>query len=565
MSSGIVTAIVPSTRSERLTTKGLDMVRMTRRTALVGGLAAVAAGGSLSACGSSSSPEEVQQANSGVELPTYTKYEGVTPDWVGDDVLLDGFKQFPADPVVGVEEPPGDGTPISFITNIPGAIPPQRESNPFWTALEEKIGSELHIEMAPNADYGTKFQTKIASGDLPDLINIPTNTSDLPGLLEATCMDLTEHVAGDAISKYPYLANLGPEYWKGCVANGAIYGVPVPRLFSRNFSLLTRRDLLEKVGIEPDVQPETWDELVDLCTELTDAKGGRWALTTMPGNLANMAAGVPNEWQRAEDGTFTHFIEHENMAASLEAQLQLWEAGVVNPDAYTANSSTKKEWFTGGNAAIDFDSFVAWTQYESASASVEDFSVGGIVAPSYQGAEPLTWLGGALNNITGFNADSEHSVETLLAVANWFAAPFGTAEYLFKKYGTEGEQYELDGTDPIPTERGVLETGIGLQYICDAPMAYYFPGDPGVPERQYAVQEKMSQNLSKNAAYGLYSETLDQKGGDLTSPVWDAMSQMAQGKRSISELPDVVKTWQDAGGTKAAEELAEAYEASGIE
>ena len=128
------------------------MVRMTRRTALVGGLAAVAAGGSLSACGSSSSPEEVQQANSGVELPTYTKYEGVTPDWAGDDVLLDGFKQFPADPVVGVEEPPGDGTPISFITNIPGAIPPQRESNPFWKALEEKIGSELHIEMAPNAD-----------------------------------------------------------------------------------------------------------------------------------------------------------------------------------------------------------------------------------------------------------------------------------------------------------------------------------------------------------------------------------------------------------------------------
>ena len=75
----------------------------------------------------------------------------------------------------------------------------------------------------------------------------------------------------------------------------------------------------------------------------------------------------------------------------------------------------------------------------------------------------------------------------------------------------------------------------------------------------------MSQNLSKNAAYGLYSETLDQKGGDLTSPVWDAMSQMAQGKRSLSELPDVVKTWQDAGGKKAAEELAEAYEASGIE
>ena len=541
------------------------MVQMTRRTALVGGLAAFATGGSLSACSSGGSTEEVQQANSTVELPTYTKFEGVTPDWAGDEVLLDGFREYPAEPVVGVQEPPGDGKPISFITNIPGAIPPQMPDNPYWQALNEKIGSELVIEMAPNADYGTKFQTKIASGDLPDLINIPTTTPDLPGLLEATCMDLTEHVAGDAISAYPYLANLGPEYWRGCVAGGAIYGVPVPRMFARNQSILTRRDLLEEIGVDPDIQPATWDEFVELCKELTDPRAGRWALTTMPGNLANMAAGIPNEWQRAEDGTFTFFIEHEAMTASLEAQLQLWEAGVVNPDAYTANSSTKKEWFSGGTAAMDFDSFVAWNQYEAAAVGDETFSVGSIVAPSYQGAEAIQWLGGALNNITGFNASSDHSVETLLAVANWFAAPFGTAEYLFKKYGTEGAQYELEGTDPIPTSQGVLETGIGQQYISDAPMPYYFPGDTSVPERQYAAQERMAEHLSTDASYGLYSETLDQKGGDLTSPVWDAMSQMAQGNRSISELPDVVATWREDGGAQAAEELAAAYEASGIE
>lgn len=540
------------------------MVQMTRRTAMLGGLSALAAGGALTACSSGQSAGDAQQANATVELPTYTKYEGVTPDWAGDEIRLDGFTKYPAEPTVGVEEPPGDGTPISFITNIPGAIPPQLDANPFWQALNQKIGSDLVIEMAPNADYGTKFQTKIASGDLPDLINIPTSTPDLPGLLEATCMDLTEHVSGDAIAAYPYLANLGPDYWRGCVAGGAIYGVPVPRMFSRNMPILTRRDLFEKAGVEPDTQPETWDELVELCKELTDTKGNRWALTTMPGNLANMAAGVPNEWQRTEDGTFTHFIEHEGMAASLEAQLQLWEAGVVNPDAYTANSSTKKEWFSGGKAAMDFDSFVAWNQYEATGVDDENFSVGGIVAPSYQGAEPMHWLGAPLNNITGFNADSEHSVETLLAVANWFAAPFGTAEYLFTKYGSEGEQYELAGTDPIPTGKGVLETGIGLQYICDSPMAYYFPGDATVPERQYAVQELMAENLSQNAAYGLFSPTLDEKGGDLTSPVWDAMSQMAQGNRSISELPDVVETWRKDGGAKAAEELAAAYEASEV-
>lgn len=537
------------------------MVQITRRTAMLGGAAALAGSGIVTACSSENSTE-AQSKNSGVELPTYTAFEGVDPDWPGDDVLLDGFKKYPADPVVGIEEPPGDGKDISFVTNIPGAIPPQMGDNPFWQALNKKLGSELHIDMAPNADYETKFQTTIASGDLPDIINIPMGTPDLPGLLSSTCMDLSEHLVGDAISKYPYLANLGPDYWRGCIAEGAIWGVPVPRMMSRNFSILTRRDLLTGRGIEADVQPKTWDELVDICKEMTRPEKNTWALTSNPANIAHMAVGIPNGWHRAEDGTFTHYIEHEDMPASLEAQIELYEAGVLNPDSFTANASTKKEWFSGGAAAMDYDSYVAWTQYEAANVDVDDFSVGGIVAPSYQGAEPVQWLGAALNNITGFNADSSHSPETLLAVANWFAAPFGTAEYLINKYGMEGEQYKLRGTDPAPTSRGVQEVGIGLQYICDAPMAFYFPGDPGVPERQYAVQKSTADILSRDDSYGLYSTTRDQKASELESPVWDAMNQMVQGRRPVSEYSAVAKKWRDGGGAKIAEELAEAYDAA---
>ena len=537
------------------------MVQITRRTALLGGAAAIGTCGSLAACSSGESAEDMQAANSRVELPTYTPFEGVDPDWPGDDVLLSGFSSYPSEPVVGIDSPPGDGEVISFVTNIPGAIPPQMSDNPFWQALNEKLGSELQIDMAPNADYETKFQTTIASGELPDMINVPMTTPDLPGLLSSTCMDLTEHLAGDAISQYPYLANLGPDYWRGCVAEGAIWGVPVPRLISRNFSILTRRDLLEARGIEPDTQPESWEELVALCKEMSRPEENTWALTSNPANIAHMAVGIPNGWHRHDDGTFTHYIEHEDMTASLEAQILLHEAGVLNPDSFTANSSTKKEWFNGGAVAMDYDSFVAWTQYESSNVEVGDFSVGGIVAPSYQGAEPVQWLGAALNNITAFSADSSHAAETLLAVANWFAAPFGTAEYLMNKYGVEGEQYELDGTDPAPTSRGVQEVGIGLQYICDAPMSFYFPGQPEVADRQYSIQQRTADRLSHDDSYGLYSPTRDQRASELETPVWDAMNEMVQGRRSVSEYDDVVSTWREGGGAQIAEELAEAYEA----
>jgi putative aldouronate transport system substrate-binding protein len=95
-------------------------------------------------------------------------------------------------------------------------------------------------------------------------------------------------------------------------------------------------------------------------------------------------------------------------------------------------------------------------------------------------------------------------------------------------------------------------------------MAFYFPGKPDVPERQYGVQERMSQNLSKDDSVGLFSSTKDQKAAELESPVWDAMNQMVMGRRSVSEYADVVTTWRENGGAQIAEELATAYENSGI-
>ena len=50
-----------------------------------------------------------------------------------------------------------------------------------------------------------------------------------PELLRAKFADLTEHLSGDAVKEYPFLANLPTESWRTCVFNGGIYGLPVPR------------------------------------------------------------------------------------------------------------------------------------------------------------------------------------------------------------------------------------------------------------------------------------------------------------------------------------------------
>src|SRR5690349_7996197 len=303
---------------------------VSRRSFLGGGLAAaaVAVTGTPLLAGCASDKKTTAAANAAVKLPTYVKYGEVKPDLPGTDVVLDGFLKYPANPVKAITDAPGDGKPITFMTNIPGAIPPAADQNQFWQEVNKRLGSELQISMASNDEYKDKFATRIAGGDLPDILNIPTDTPQIPGLVKSKCLDLTEHLSGDAIKKYPFLANIPADYWKGCVFNGAIYGVPVPRGMSRTSGVLYREDLLTAKGIR-DPAPKNFEEFFALARELTAAKQNKWAWTRVPLSTLRQMLGVPNVWSE-EGGKFSSSYEHPANTEALESARKMVAAGVIN-------------------------------------------------------------------------------------------------------------------------------------------------------------------------------------------------------------------------------------------
>ncbi|GAA1584947.1 extracellular solute-binding protein [Kribbella karoonensis] len=536
---------------------------VSRRSFLGGGLAAaaVAVTGTPLLAGCASDKKNTAAANAAVKLPTYVKYGEVKPDLPGTDVVLDGFLKYPASPVKAITDVPGDGKPITFMTNIPGAIPPAADKNQFWQEVNKRLGSELQISMASNDEYKDKFATRIAGGDLPDILNIPTDTPQIPGLVKSKCMDLTEHLSGDAAKKYPFLANIPTEYWKGCVFNGAIYGVPVPRGMSRTSLPLYRTDLLAAKGIT-DPAPKNFQEFFDLCKEMTSAKDNRWAWTRVPLSYLRMMLGLPNNWKE-DGGKFTSMYEADANTEALEAARKLVAAGVVNPDAFNDKASARKQWFNGGIAAFDYDSFVAWNQYYNDNTAGPAFGVNMLDVPGFAGGQGKPWMGAALNNVTSFNKDSKHSAETLLKIANWMAAPFGTEEYLFRKYGVAGRHYTLQGTDPVPTKVGTVETGIGLQYISDSTLALYWAGKPDVPQKQHAIQAKIADRLVYDASYGLYSDTSSKKSAQLVKSMNDLENQIVQGKKPVSDWAAGVKTFLSSGGEKIRGELQDAFATAG--
>ena len=535
---------------------------VSRRTFLGGGLAAaaVAVTGTPLLAGCASDKKNSAAVNAAVKLPAYQKYGAIKPDLPGNDKVLDAFLKYPANPVKAITDKPGDGQPISFITNIPGAIPPAADNNQFWQAVNERLGSELQISMASNDEYPDKLATRIAGGDLPDLINIPPTTVQIPGLLKAKAMDLTEQLSGDGVLKYPFLANIPTVYWKGCVFNGAIYGVPVPRGMSRTTLPLYREDLLAAKGIK-DPAPKNFEEFLALAQEMTAAKANKWAWTKPPLPYLRQMIGLPNQWKE-EGGKFTSFYEADGSPDALEAARKMVEAGVVNPDTFSAKASARKQWFNGGIASFDIDSFVAWNQYYSDNTAGDAFSVNMLDVPGFDGGQGKPWMGSALNNVTAFSKDSKHSADTLLKIANWMAAPFGTEEYLFRKYGLEGRHYTLTGTDPTPTKIGLVETGIGLQYISDSALALYWAGKPDVPQKQHALQEKIADRLVYDASYGLYSETLSKDGARLTKQMTDLENEIMSGNKPVSDWAPAVKNWLSSGGEKIRGELQQAFTAT---
>ncbi|ACQ79695.1 extracellular solute-binding protein family 1 [Beutenbergia cavernae DSM 12333] len=537
-------------------------LELDRRTMLQAG--ALALGGTaLAACssggGGSAGGGGGGASGAPATLPTFRLWEGPAPDFAGAaDGGMDGFRAFPAEPARAIDDVPGDGEPITFMTNIPGAIPPTREANSFWRAVEERIGSPLDISMSSNDEYEDKFATRVAGDDLPDLINVPPNVPQLPALLAAKALDLTEHLAGDAVLDYPFLANLPTESWKGCLQGGGIYGVPVPRGLARTSLPIYRRDLVEAAGIS-DPQPTSFEEFLDLCREMTDPARNTWAWASVPTNYLRQMWSCPYLWAVDDDGRFTAMWELEECEAALADAVTMFEAGVVNPDAFTANVGAQKQWFAAGTAVFVLDSYVAWNQFYTDNPTLTEMRVDMLDVPGRDGGAGTPWLGLANNNITAFNANTEHDVETLLAVANWMAAPFGTDEYKFRKFGVEGEHHELQGTDPVVTPLGTTELGIGLQYIADAPMTLYLPGRPEVPEAQFASQQAVLDRLVADASWGLYSETSSRVNKQIQDTINDVTNQIIQGNAAISTWPDAVQAWLDGGGEQIRGELEEAY------
>jgi len=536
--------------------------------AVATGAAVVAGPGLLAACGTGPAGGSSTQSTESVKLPTYVRYSGVKPDLAGNTQgLLDGFLKYPQPPVRALSGVPGPGGTVSAFVLTGSPVPPALDQNPFWQELNRRLGTDLRLTIVPSADMPTKFATLIAGDDLPDIIvpalftpnGLPAGVANLPAWMASKCADLTRFLSGDAVKEFPFLANIPAAPWRDTRYNGGIYGLPVPR--GVGGTLMCRRDdLLKQLGVNPN--PGSFSEFRDVCRQVTDAKANRWALAQAPTDFIRQMMGEPWRWKE-QGGKLTSAYEREGFKQALSDAAQLVKDGFVHPDSFASNSPVKLR-FNSGQALLISDRYTAWPQYYANNVAGPAFEIGGMRPPKYSGGGfAPTWQAAPTNNFTVLKKASDSRIRSLLKLANWLAAPFGTEEWLFRRFGTEGMHYTMQSGMPTQTQAGVNQTALGIRYIVDAPDVLFIPGNAAATRKLYDYQASIIPTAVRDPEIGLFSDTWSRRSGQLGTIVNNGVNDILSGRKPVSSWDEVLTMWRSTGGDKVRTEFEEALQRSG--
>ncbi|WP_440902329.1 extracellular solute-binding protein, partial [Actinosynnema sp.] len=421
--------------------------------------------------------------------------------------------------------------------------------NDYTRALDEALGTTLRYQMTTGNDYRDKQAAVFASPDnVADWVSVfgwnPPPQFDLAA--EALFEDLTPWLAGDEVARWPNLANLPTAAWQFGIFRGALYGIPVQGETVTD-ALYARTDLLAELGIEP---PRTAEELLEVAREVTDPAGGRWATNDLAVAAPNLLFGAPPDW-RVRDGALEYRWETDEYREALEFQRQLFADGLAHPDA-VAGAGDAKQRFTSGAVVLHYDGVGAWGEM-AATMSEAGGTLHPLSALSAGGREPMRYRGSAANFFSFLRKSEPAKVEEMLDVANFLAAPFGSAEWELINFGAEGVHFERNAEGiPVPTDALAEQHPGVLSTLVTGPLAKYDFSNPDfVPE--YCAWAAAEAALAVEGPFFGYQVIRPPEFTALDQPLYDLEADIIRGRRPLADLDAEVDVWRRAGGDRMRE------------
>ena len=529
------------------------------------------------AAGAIGAPSGAGATLGGVRLPTFVPFQGPKPDLAGNAQGLDpAYYKFPSELIKSVPQPPGDGSPVSAIVYLTLAAPPAMAQNGAWQAVNKALNATLDMQLVPAADYPAKINTVLAGNDLPDFIYNPTITvpvgviAGLPQLLQSKAADLTQYLSGDAVKDYPNLAHYTNPTWRIGVVGGKIYGIPSARP-PIGPVMMYRADLFEKAGVQMDKAPKDADDFKRILQALTRADENQYGIATgqtsyfglIPNNIFTGIFRIPNNWKLDPSGKLIKDAETEEFKAAVGFARDLWAAGVYHPNSPTYGGTYNDDFMAGRFAVAPG----VWGQY------VQLWDIEAVRIPTakiypmhpfaHDGGKPTYPAGTGNFGVTYIKQQSSpERVKMVLRIANFFAAPFGSEEWLLNYFGVQGTDFNFNQEGaPVLTEQGRAELTATWRYVTSPPYALFSANrSKEFADISYAAEQAMMAAAVEDPTVGLYSATALSQGILAQDTFYGGVADIVQGRRPVSDLDGLVSEWRNRAGDKIRGEFQQALE-----
>ncbi|MEU5718680.1 extracellular solute-binding protein [Streptomyces sp. NPDC020403] len=519
-----------------------------------GAFAAVAvAGGAplLAACGGSGSGSAGKEGTTTGKalkkvLPSYVPSNLVQPDVPGVNGSSPGFTKLPDPLVASVKSAPGKGSSFRVMTPLWGTVP--KKDNPYYTAVNKAVGAKLSFDPQDGNTYQDKIGAVLAGSDLPDVMTIPgwNMQGQIRNAITARFADLGPYLAGDAVKKYPNLANIPTGAWQYSVFGGKLRGLPMPNPVIGN-AFFYRKDLIGSGAL-----PASAEDLLAFGKEYTAPKSKVWAfddLWTCIQKVFGLLPDAPHYW-KLEGGKLVHKIETQEYREALAFARKLHEGGYIHPDAEANKDADSKIRFTSGHVLMYNDGTGGWKGMVTEQAVANPkFDMQALDFFAADGGKPVLWQDDPAGIFTFINKNlPKEKIEEFLGIADFAAAPYGTEEFMLTNYGVQGAHYKVEGGVPTFTPKGIEEAQPAtLLYIASPPHTIAFPDEPQLVKDYAGWMARQAPHVRKPLFFGM-QVVEPQRYASLYTPFDDLQKDIRRGRKKVSDVDAAVTTWKNSGG-----------------
>jgi putative aldouronate transport system substrate-binding protein len=179
------------------------------------------------------------------------------------------------------------------------------------------------------------------------------------------------------------------------------------------------------------------------------------------------------------------------------------------------------------------------------------------------GGKPMYQAGTGQFGVTYMKQQSSpERIKMLLRIANYFAAPFGSQEWLLNYFGVQGTDFTFNGDGaPVFTDQGRAELTAVWRYVSSPAYALFSANrSQEFATVSHAVEEAMIAAMEVDPTLGLYSPTAASQGPLAQDTLMAGVSDIVQGRRPLSDLDSLVADWRAKAGDKMRGEFQDALD-----